>query len=217
MPLLHPKHYPLTRLDSLQEAQPCGLWYVLLNPCPFLQFYQCLNPAVIISCLDYCHDLLTELSASYLDLLHSILYIFVKVNFLKWKLNHVTPLLGNIPSLSPTYVINNKFLIWPLPSLGELLSTILQPELFTSAIPDDFDPLVASFTLLGMPFPTSLSGLPLPYLSSSIIASGHLSWWANLISPRACLANRVLSIMVDLKTEGKLTLLGGGKKTNNMT
>lgn len=124
----------------------------------FIEFYQCLNPAVIISCLDCCHDLITELSASYLNLLHSILYISVKVNFLNWKFNHVTPLLGNIPSLSSTYVINNKFLIWPLPSLGELLSTVLQPKLFTSTIPDDFDPLVASFTLLEMPFLASLSG-----------------------------------------------------------
>lgn len=123
------------------KAQPWGLCHILLNPGPFLQFYQCLNLAGIISCLDYCHDLLTELSASYLDLLHFILYIFVKVNFLKWRFNHVTPRLGNTPSLSPTYVINNKFLIWPLPSLGELLSIILQPELSTSAIPDDFDPL----------------------------------------------------------------------------
>lgn len=62
--LLILKHYPQTHLYSLQKAQTFGLSYVLFIPWSLLQFYPCLNLAIIIYLCDYCHSLLTELSAS---------------------------------------------------------------------------------------------------------------------------------------------------------
>ena len=79
--------------------------FVLLSQYPFLQFHPCLHPPVTISLLDCSHGLLSEPSASYLDLLQSV--HFVKIIFLKWKFNYVTPLLGNIWSQRAEFCTEN--------------------------------------------------------------------------------------------------------------